>query len=106
MKLGIVLSQTQPETFFNVLRLANYSLKHGDTVRIFLLGQGVEIDGIMDPKFDVAGHAKAFLAAGGQFLACGTCLQLRDSKGSEICPVSSLKDLYELVHVSDRLLTF
>jgi uncharacterized protein involved in oxidation of intracellular sulfur len=105
MKLGIILSQTEPETVFNALRLANYSLKQGDTVRIFLMGQGVELDRIEDPKFNVREQAQAVLAAGGQFLACGTCLELRSSSGSEICPLSTLKDLYELVRDSDRLVT-
>jgi len=106
MKLGIVLSHTQPETVFNALRLANYSLKQGDTVKIFLVGQGVELDRIADPKFDVRAQAQAVLAAGGQFLACGTCLKLRDSAGSEICPLSTLKNFYEIVRDSDRLVTF
>ena len=39
MKLGIILSQAEPETVFNALRLANYSLKQGDTVKIFLVGK-------------------------------------------------------------------
>jgi hypothetical protein len=30
MKLGLILSQTEPETVFNALRLANYSLAQGD----------------------------------------------------------------------------
>ncbi len=106
MKLGIVLSHTQPETVFNALRLANYSRKQGDTVKVFLMGQGVELDRIDDPKFNVREQANALLAAGGQFLACGTCLKLRESQGSEICPLSTLKDLYEIVRDSDRLLTF
>ena len=46
------------------------------------------------------------LDAGGEFLACGTCLKLRESEGSEICPLSTLKDLYEIVRDSDRLVTF
>ena len=106
MKLGIILSQTEPETVFNALRLANYSLKQGDSVRIFLMGKGVELDKISDPKFDVQGQAQAVLDAGGQFLACGTCLKLRESAGSEVCPLSTLKDLYEIVRDSDRLVTF
>lgn len=106
MKLGIILSQTEPETVFNALRLANYSLKQGDTVKIFLVGQGVELDRINDAKFNVREQAEAVLAAGGQFLACGTCLKLRQSGGSEICPLSTLKDLYEIVRDSDRVVTF
>lgn len=105
MKLGIILSQTDPETVFNALRLANYSLKQGDGVKIFLVGKGVELDKISDPKFDVQGQARAVLEGGGQFLACGTCLKLRESAGSEVCPLSTLKDLYEIVRDSDRLVT-
>lgn len=106
MKLGIVLSQTDPETVFNALRLALYSLQQGERVRIFLLGRAVELEGIDDPAFDVQGRARAFLEAGGEILACGTCLKLRNSEGSETCPLSTLHDLYELVRDSDRVLTF
>ena len=105
MKLGMIITQADPETVFNALRLALYSLQQGDKVRIFLSGRGVEIDKINDPKFDVKGQAKKVLAAGGQFLACGTCLKLRDSEGSEICPLSTLKDQYELVRDSDKIVT-
>lgn len=106
MKLGLILSQTEPETVFNALRLANYALKQGDAVKVFLMGQGVELDQINDARFNVREQAQAVLAAGGQFLACGTCLKLRSSAGSELCPLSTLKDLYEVVRNSDRLLAF
>lgn len=86
--------------------MANQSLRRSDTVKIFLIGKGVELDKINDPKFNVREQAEAVLAAGGHFLACGTCLKLRESAGSEVCPPSTLKDLYEMVQDSDRLLTF
>jgi sulfur relay (sulfurtransferase) complex TusBCD TusD component (DsrE family) len=106
MKLGMIISQTDPETIFNALRLALYSLEQGDEVRIFLSGKGVEIDRIEHPEFDVTGQAQKVLKAGGQFLACGTCLKLRSSAGSEICPLSALKDHYEIVRDSDKVVTF
>jgi hypothetical protein len=34
MKLGMIITQTDPETVFNALRLALYSLKQGDEVKI------------------------------------------------------------------------
>ncbi|MBN1510616.1 MAG: sulfur reduction protein DsrE [Phycisphaerae bacterium] len=105
MKLGIVITQTDPETVFNALRLASYSLAQGDQVRILPSGKGVEIDEIEDPKSDVRGEAQKVLDAGGEFLACGTCLKLRNSEGSEVCPLSTLKDHYEVVRDSDRLVT-
>ena len=106
MKLGIIVSDNDPETVFNALRLALFSLQQGDSVRIFLSGKGVEIDQIADAQFDVRGQAETVLQAGGQFFACGTCLKLRASAGSELCPLSTLKDQYEIVRDSDRVLTF
>jgi len=105
MKLGIIINQTEPETVFNTLRLALYSLQQGDEARIFLAGKGVEIDRIEDAKFDVKALAQKVLDAGGRFLACGSCLKLRETDGSAICPLSTLKDYYEIVRDSDRLVT-
>jgi hypothetical protein len=36
MKLGVIITQADPESVFNALRLALYSLEQGDQVRIFL----------------------------------------------------------------------
>ena len=106
MKLGLIITHTDAETVFNALRLALYSLEQGDEVRIFLSGKGVDIDKIDDAKFDVKRQASQVLEAGGQFLACGACLKLRQSEGSEICPLSTLKDQYEIVRDSDKAVTF
>lgn len=105
MKLGIVITHTDPETVFNTLRLAFYSIEHGDEVKVFLSGKGVEIDKIDHPKFNVREAAQKLLDAGGKFFACGSCLKLRNSDGNEICPLSTLKDHYEIVRDSDRLIT-
>ena len=85
--------------------MALYSLEQGHKVSIFLSGRGVEIDQIEAPKFDVKAQAQKVLDSGGEFLACGACLKLRNSKGSEICSLSMLKDQYELVRDSDRVVT-
>ncbi len=106
MKLGIVLTVTEPETVFNVLRLGNFALQQGDEVRLFLMGKGVELDQIEDPEFGVQAHARSFLEAGGQIQACGTCLKLRGSEGSEMCPLSTMRDCYEVVRDSDKVLAF
>ncbi len=105
-KLGLVLTQTDPETVFNVFRVGEYALKQGDDVSLFLLGKAVELEKIKDSKFDVQGKTRAFAAAGGKILACGTCLKIHGSGGSALCPVSSLADLYRIIRSSDRVLTF
>src|SRR4030066_219214 len=43
---------------------------------------------------------------GGEILACGTCLKLRNSQGSEPCPLSAMKDLHALIREADRVGTF
>ena len=105
-KLAVILAQSDAETVFNAFRVAQYSLEAGDDVSVFLLGKGVDLDRIADPTYDVREKAEAFQAAGGKILACGTCLQMHGSSGSKLCPVSTMKDLYELVRTSDRVLTF
>ncbi len=105
MKLGIIITRNDPEAVFNALRLALYSLEQGDEVRIFLSGRGVEIDRIENREFDIGKLAGKIMKSGGRFLACGSCLELRDSSGSAICPLSTLKDHYEIVRDSDRLVT-
>jgi uncharacterized protein involved in oxidation of intracellular sulfur len=106
MKLAMVISQTNPEVVFNAFRLANFSRKAEDEVKVFLLAEGVELDRIDDPKFDVRGQAESFLQAGGQILACGTCLKIRNSSGTELCPLSTMKDLHALIREADRVVTF
>ena len=77
-----------------------------DTVRTFLLAKGVECEAINTEKFKVREQLKSFLAAGGKIRACGTCLKIRHSEGSDMCPISTMGDLYEIVHESAKLLTF
>lgn len=100
----MIITLTDPETVFNALRLALYCLEQGDEVRIFLSGRRVEIERIEDPTFDVKGEAQKVLDAGGEFLACGTCLKLRDSGGLDICSLSTLKDHYKVVRDSDKVI--
>ena len=106
LKLGIVITQADPETVWNAFRLANYSLGEKEEVGVFLLGKGVELDRIQDATFNVRELAESFLKAGGRIMACGTCLKLRNSKGSTLCPLSTLKDLHALIKDSDRVVTF
>lgn len=106
MKLGIIIYSNDPETVWNAFRLANFALKAGDEVKVFLLAKGVECELIDTDKFKVTEQMKRFVDNGGQILACGTCLKIRHSSGSQICPLSSMEDLYEIIKTSDKLVTF
>lgn len=106
MKLGIVISSNDAETVWNAFRLGNFALAKGDDVRVFLLGKGVECEGLDTEHFAVSAAMQEIVTRGGRIDACGTCLKLRNSGASEVCSLSTMQDLYELTRDSDRVLTF
>jgi len=106
VKLGIVIYSNDPETIWNAFRLGVFSRKQGDTVAAFLLGKGVESESQDNGKFDVIGQMRSFSEAGGSIMACGTCLKLRQSEGSDLCPISTMQDLHALIRGSDKVLSF
>src|SRR3990167_1359562 len=106
MKLGIIIYSNESETVWNAFRLGVFSCKQGDTVSVFLLGMGVEAESLISDKFNVVGQMRSFLEAGGSILACGTCLKIRQSEVSDICPISTMQDLHALIRDSDRVLSF
>lgn len=106
MKLGIVIYSNEPETVWNAFRLGNFSLKEKDEVKVFLLAKGVECESIDIDKFKVTEQMQSFVNNGGEILACGTCLKIRNSKGTEMCPLSTMNDLYKIIKESDKIISF
>ena len=106
MKLGIIIYSQDAETVWNAFRLGVYSLGQGDQVSVFLLAKGVECQSLDSDKFKVSEQMQAFHDQGGKILACGTCLKMRQKEGTEMCPLSSMKDLYEMIKTSDKVVSF
>jgi len=104
--IGMVIYSNDAETVWNALRLANYSKIQGDSVSIFLLGKGVELDSMVKTNTDLKEQADKFLDNGGSILGCGTCLRSRNNKEPQVCTFSSLADLYALVRKNKIVLTF
>lgn len=106
MKIGIVIYSNGSETVWNAFRLANFALKEGDEIKVFLLAKGVECESLDTDKFKVTEQMKLFIENSGEIFACGTCLKIRQSEGSEMCPLSTMKDLYEIIRGCDKIVTF
>ncbi len=88
------------------MKLALILYYQQDSVEIFLLGKGVEIQQLNQEKFNISEQATLFLEKGGKILACGTCLKLRETHQENACEISTLKDLYTLIKTADKVLTF
>lgn len=105
MRLGIVIYSDDPETVWNAFRLGNFALQKGDEVKVFLLAKGVESESLNSEKFKVIDQMEEFISKSGKIYACGTCLKIRNSNGTSLCPLSTMKDLYELIKDTDKVIS-
>jgi uncharacterized protein involved in oxidation of intracellular sulfur len=106
MKIGIIITSNDAETVWNAFRYGNFALKEGDAAKVFLTGKGVEAESLDTEKFAVTQQMKDFIKAGGKIFACGTCLKLRNTGPTDVCPLAGLKDMHAIIKESDRVLTF
>ena len=106
MKTGIVISSNDSETVWNAFRFGNLSLEKKEQVKVFLIGKGVDAESVSSEKFNITEQMQKFVTAKGEIFACGTCFKIRNSNGTELCPLSTMNDLYEIVKEADKVLTF
>ncbi|MDD5081875.1 MAG: DsrE family protein [Dehalococcoidales bacterium] len=112
MKLGLIVYSNDPETMSNALQFATYALKAGDQVKLFLLGKGVEAESLGKTEsyamqtFKTSEQMRSFVESGGQIFASGKCLDFREIGLPQLCTLSTMKDMYEMVRNSDKVVTF
>jgi len=106
MKTGVVIASNDVETCWNAIRYANFALEQKDEVKIFFMGKGVEYQKVSMDKFNTVEQADKFIKSGGKLYACGSCIESREQESSEMCPISTMKDLYDIVKESDKVVTF
>ena len=106
MKIGVVISSNDVETCWNALRYANFCLSQEDEVKVFFMGKGVEYHKVSTDKFNTLEQAEKFIEDGGLVFACGSCIRSREQESLEVCPISTMKDMYDIVKESDKVVTF
>ena len=106
MKSGIVVSTNDSEVCWNAFRFGNVALKENHAANVFLINNGMEAECFKDEKFNVTAQLRSFIESKMEILACGSCLKVRQKEGSEVSPISTMKDLLKLVEECDKLRTF
>ena len=106
MKIGIILETKEFEKAWNAFRFAVTAKKQSHEVKVFLMGEAVECEGLTHEKYNVDEQLKNFVNIGGELLACGTCLKSRKLEGSDVCPISTMIDCVELVVWADKVVNF
>jgi hypothetical protein len=104
--IGIVIYSGNVEIIWNAIRFANFSRSQGDTVSIFLLGEGVELDNMEKSNVYLKSQTDTFISHGGTILGCGVCLQIRKNFEPQVCRHASMKDMYDIVRKNKIILTF
>jgi len=106
MKLGIILETKEAEKAWNAMRFANSAKQTGHEVKVFLMGEAVEVETLVEGKYDVAHQVKNFYDSQGTILACGTCLKSRQMSETDVCPISTMMDCVNMVEWADKVVTF
>lgn len=106
MRIGVIISSNDAETCWNAIRFANFCLSQEDSVKIFFMGKGVEFQKISTDKFNTLEQAEQFSEANGEIYACGSCIKSRNQESSDVCPISTMRDMYQIVMESDKVVSF
>jgi uncharacterized protein involved in oxidation of intracellular sulfur len=106
MKIGVIIETKEFEKAWNAFRFAVTSKKQGHEVKVFLMGEAVECEGLTHEKYNVDEQLNLFISVGGEILACGTCLKSRKLDETTACPISTMLDCLDMVTWSDRVVTF
>lgn len=106
MKIGIIIETKEYEKAWNAFRFAVTAKKQGNDVKVFLMGEAVECEGLTHEKYNVDEQLKKFVNDGGEILACGTCLKSRKLESTEACTISTMIDCVNMVVWADKTVTF
>ena len=106
MKLAIILTSKDYEKAWNAFRFANAAKNQKHEVKMFLLGEAVECEGLTHHKFNVDEELQKFLSTGGKLFVNGTSLNMRHYDSSDVGLVATMTGCVDLVNWSDRVLTF
>ena len=104
--IGIVISSGDAETVWNALRLGIAAQSKGDSVVIFVISKAVDVFMKDTSKFDIPKTSLQFLSKGGDIYTCATCAKMRHTENVEMCTITSIFDLYEIVKRSKKIVSF
>ena len=104
--LGIIISSGDAETVWNALRLGIAAQTKGDSVVIFVISKATDVFIKDTSKFDIPGTTLQFVTKGGDIYTCATCAKMRHTENVELCTITSIFDLYEIIKKSKKVVTF
>jgi len=106
MKIGLVITTSDPEPIWNAFRYGVEALEKENSVKAFMLERVAENERRWNNRFDVAMMEYEFVDKGGVILDCGRCLKIRKDGGVGLCPHCKTQSTIDLTADSDKVLAF
>ena len=104
--IGIVISSGDAETVWNALRLGIAAQSKGDSVVVFVISKAVDVFLKDSSSFEIQKTSEQFLGKGGDIYTCATCAKMRHAENVQMCTITSIFDLYEIIKRSKKVVTF
>jgi hypothetical protein len=113
MKLGVILYSNEPDIMETAFDLSSSALRGGDSVSMFLLGNGVDIESTSGKIVNYARRffkpvekMQAFVESGGNIYSSSSCLAARELDNPKLCTALTMDDLYKMMKQNDHIITF
>ena len=106
MKLGIILTTKDYEMIWNALRVATEAKNRNHEVRVFLMGEAMDLENLTHNKFDVMAQISSFISAGGKFIVRGEIPIDIKTKEAEKLVSSAMNNCIEVIEWADKVVTF
>jgi uncharacterized protein involved in oxidation of intracellular sulfur len=104
--LGIIISSGDAETVWNALRLALVATSKGDNVVVFVINKAVDVFINGDIKYDVIKISRDLTVKNVDIYTCASCAKTRNTENVQMCTITSLYDMYEIINNSKRVINF
>jgi sulfur relay (sulfurtransferase) complex TusBCD TusD component (DsrE family) len=104
--IGIVISSGDSETVWNALRLGIAAQSKGDSVVIFVISKAVDVFMKDTSSYEISKTSGQFVSSGGDIYTCATCAKMRNTENVQMCTITSIYDLYEIVKRSKKVVSF
>jgi hypothetical protein len=75
-------------------------------VVVFVIGKAVDVFMKDTSKFDILKVSEQFVSEGGDIYTCATCAKMRNTDNVQMCTITSIFDLYEIVNRSKKVVSF
>ena len=106
MKLGIVVYSGDSDAVWNAFRLAYFAVKSGDSVKMCLLGKGLDPEFINNKKFNSLEKMHMFTENYDKNIDYNTYLDEPESIEPELNQATNMNELNEIMEESDKVVTF